>query len=154
MDLTCHQLLGLPTIYWSGKSTIYITTIILFIMLGNLCDTIIKLDRNIRFVGIVNDKGEVIEGGFQDGVEPLLEGSDEQEMYTNSLSNMALLKNYSDRLGKVKYSLTEHQKIAMMTFPIDNDILCLSVYSKDTNVDKLKNTILEIISSRTKLTTN
>ena len=123
-------------------------------MLGNLCDTIIKLDRNIRFVGIVNDKGEVIEGGFQNGVEPLLEGSDEQEMYTNSLSNMTLLKNYSDRLGKVKYSLTEHQKIAMMTFPLDNDILCLSVYSKDTNVDKLKNTILEIISSRTKLTTN
>ena len=123
-------------------------------MLGNLCDTIIKLDRNIRFVGIVNDKGEVIEGGFQDGVEPLLEGSDEQEMYTNSLTNMALLKNYSDRLGKVKYSLTEHQKIAMMTFPLDNDILCLSVYSKDTNVDKLKNTVLEIISSRTKLTTN
>lgn len=123
-------------------------------MLGNLCNTIIKLDRNIRFVGIVNDKGEVIEGGFQDGVEPLLEGSDEQEMYTNSLSNMALLKNYSDRLGKVKYSLTEHQKIAMMTFPLDNDILCLSVYSKNTNVDKLKNTILEIISSRTKLTTN
>ena len=123
-------------------------------MLGNLCNTIIKLDRNIRFVGIVNDKGEVIEGGFQDGVEPLLEGSDEQEMYTNSLSNMALLKNYGDRLGKVKYSLTEHQKIAMMTFPLDNDILCLSVYSKNTNVDKLKNTVLEIISSRTKLTTN
>ena len=119
-------------------------------MLGNLCDIIIKLDRNIRFVGIVNDKGEVIEGGFQDGVEPLLEGSDEQEMYTNSLSNMTLLKNYSDRLGKVKYTMTEHQKIAMMTFPLDNGILCLSVYSKDTNVDKLKNSILEIISTRTK----
>ena len=119
-------------------------------MLGNLCDIIIKLDRNIRFVGIVNDKGEVIEGGFQDGVEPLLEGSDEQEMYTNSLSNITLLKNYSDRLGKVKYTMTEHQKIAMMTFPLDNGILCLSVYSKDTNVDKLKNTILEIISTRTK----
>jgi hypothetical protein len=128
--------------------------VILFIVLDNLCDTIIKLDRNIRFVGIVNDKGEVIEGGFQDGVEPLLEGSDEQEMYTNTLTNMALLKNYSDRLGKVKYSLTEHQKIAMMTFPLDNSILCLSVYSKDTNVDKLKNIILDIISTRTKLTTN
>jgi hypothetical protein len=123
-------------------------------VLGNLCDIIIKLDRNIRFVGIVNDKGEVIEGGFQDGVEPLLEGSDEQEMYTNSLSNMTLLKNYSDRLGKVKYTLTEHQKIAMMTFPLDNGILCLSVYSKDTSIDKLKNTILDIISTRTKLTTN
>jgi uncharacterized protein DUF6659 len=127
-------------------------TIILFIVRGNLCDIIIKLDRNIRFVGIVNNKGEVIEGGFQEGVEPLLEETEEQEMYVNSLSNIALLQNFSDRLGKVKYSLTEHQKIALMTFPLDNGILCLSVYVKDTNVDKLKNATLKIISTRTKST--
>jgi hypothetical protein len=127
-------------------------TIILFIVRGNLCDIIIKLDRNIRFVGIVNNKGEVIEGGFQEGVEPLLEETEEQEMYVNSLSNMALLQNFSNRLGKVKYSLTEHQKIALMTFPLDYGILCLSVYVKDTNVDKLKNATLKIISTRTKPT--
>ena len=127
-------------------------TIILFIVRGNLCDIIIKLDRNIRFVGIVNNKGEVIEGGFQEGVEPLLEETEEQEMYVNSLSNIALLQNFSDRLGKVKYSLTEHQKIALMTFPLDNGILCLSVYVKDTNVDKLKNATLKIISTRIKPT--
>ena len=114
----------------------------------NLCDIIIKLDRNIRFVGIVNNKGEVIEGGFQEGVEPLLEESEEQEMYVNSLSNLALFQNFSDRLGKVKYSLTEHQKIVLLTFPIDSGILCLSVYVKDTNVDKLKNATLRIISTR------
>ena len=114
----------------------------------NLCDIIIKLDRNIRFVGIVNNKGEVIEGGFQEGVEPLLEESEEQEMYVNSLSNMALIQNFSDRLGKVKYSLTEYQKIVLMTFPLDSGILCLSVYVKDTNVDKLKNATLRIISTR------
>jgi hypothetical protein len=127
-------------------------TIILFIVRGNLCDIIIKLDRNIRFVGIVNNKGEVIEGGFQEGVEPLLEETEEQEMYVNSLSNMTLLQNFSDRLGRVKYSLTEHQKIALMTFPLDSGILCLSVYVKDTNVDKLKNATLKIISTRTKPT--
>ena len=115
-------------------------------MSRNLCDKIIKLDRNIRFVGIVNNKGEVIDGGFQEGVEPLLDESDEQEMYANSLLNMTLLQNFSDRLGKIKYSLAEHQKIALMTFPIDNGILCISVYVKDTNLDKLKNAILRIIS--------
>ena len=120
-------------------------------MRRNLCDIIIKLDHNIRFVGIVNNKGEVIEGGFQEGVEPLLQDSEEQEMYVNSLSNMALFQNFSDRLGEVKYSLTEHQKIALMSFPLDNGILCLSVYVKDTNVDKLKNAILKIISTQTKL---
>lgn len=119
-------------------------------MRRNLSDIIIKLDRNIRFVGIVNNKGEVIEGGFQEGVEPLLQDSEEQEMYVNSLSNMTLFQNFSDRLGKVKYSLTEHQKIALMSFPLDNGILCLSVYVKDTNIDKLKNAILKIMSTRTK----
>lgn len=119
-------------------------------MRRNLSDIIIKLDRNIRFVGIVNNKGEVIEGGFQEGVEPLLQDSEEQEMYVNSLSNMALFQNFSDRLGKVKYTLTEHQKIALMSFPLDNGILCLSVYVKDTNIDKLKNAILKIMSTRTK----
>ena len=119
-------------------------------MRRNLSDIILKLDRNIRFVGIVNNKGEVIEGGFQEGVEPLLQDSEEQEMYVNSLSNMALFQNFSDRLGKVKYSLTEHQKIALMSFPLDNGILCLSVYVKDTNIDKLKNAILKIMSTRTK----
>ena len=119
-------------------------------MRRNLSDIIIKLDRNIRFVGIVNNKGEVIEGGFQEGVEPLLQDSEEQEMYVNSLSNMTSYQNFSDRLGKVKYSLTEHQKIALMSFPLDNGILCLSVYVKDTNIDKLKNAILKIMSTRTK----
>jgi hypothetical protein len=124
----------------------FIAPAIILAVSRNLCDKIIKLDRNIRFVGIVNNKGEVIDGGFQEGVEPLLDESDEQEMYANSLLNMTLLQNFSDRLGKVKYSLTEHQKIALMTFPIDNGILCISVYVKDTNLDKLKNAILRIIS--------
>jgi hypothetical protein len=138
-----------PTIY-GDKVNRFISppTITSFIVRRNLCNIIIKLDRNIRFVGIVNNKGEVIEGGFQEGVEPLLEESEEQEMYVNSLSNMALLQNFSDRLGKVKYSLTEYQKIALMTFPLDSGILCLSVYVKDTNVDKLKNATLRIISTR------
>ena len=133
-----------------GNNRFISPTIRFFIVRRNLCDVLIKLDRNIRFVGIVNNKGEVIEGGFQEGVEPLLQDSEEQEMYINSLSNMALFQNFSDRLGKVKYSLTEHQKIALMSFPLDNGILCLSVYVKDTNVDQLKNAILKIMSTRTK----
>jgi hypothetical protein len=71
---------------------------------GNLCERIVKLDPQIRFVGIVNSKGKVVEGGYQEGVEPLLDGQDEQIMYMQSLSNMALLHDPSDKLGNVKYS--------------------------------------------------
>ena len=121
-------------------------------MKGNLCERIVKLDPQIRFVGIVNSKGEVVEGGYQEGVEPLLDGQDEQIMYMHSLSNMALLHDLSDKLGNVKYSLIEHQKVVLMTFPLKSEILCLSI-SSGADVEKIKNTIMAIISS-TDITAN
>jgi hypothetical protein len=102
-----------------------------------LCDVIIKLDRSIRFVGIVNSRGEVIEGGFKQGVEPLLNGADEQQMYIHSLSNLTLLQSYNDRLGMVRYSLTEHEKVTLITFPLRDGILFLSAMP-NANKDKIR----------------
>lgn len=113
----------------------------------NLSDRIIKLDRNIRFVGVVNSRGEVIEGGFQHGVQPLLEGTDEQQMYIQSLSNMTMFQNYSDRLGKVRYSITEHEKVTLMTFPLDDGILCVSASPK-ANINKIRNKVSRVIKKR------
>jgi hypothetical protein len=112
----------------------------------NLCDRIIKLDRGIRFVGIVNNRGEVIEGGFKQGVEPLLNGTDEQQMYIHSLSNLTLLQSYSDRLGMVRYSLTEHEKVTLMTFPHGDGALCISAMSK-ANMDNIRDKVMKVLKS-------
>src|SRR5687767_10960299 len=116
-------------------------------MQGNLCDRIIKLDRNIRFVGIVNSRGEVIEGGFQQGVEPLLDETEEQQMYIQSLWNLTTLESYSDRLGRVRYSITEHEKVTLMTFPFGTGILCLSVTPK-ANAAKIREKVAQAIKKK------
>jgi uncharacterized protein DUF6659 len=116
-------------------------------MQQNLCDKIIKLDRNIRFVGIVSSRGEVIEGGFQQGVEPLLNGTEEQQMYIQSLWNLTTLESYSRRLGRVRYSITEHEKVTLMTFPLGGGILCLSVTPK-TNVNKIRDKVVQMIMKK------
>jgi len=115
----------------------------------DLCERVLTLDHNIRFVGIINNKGEVISGGFQEGVEPLLSGFDEQEMYVQSLSNMVLHQNFSHKLGTVKYSITEHQNIILMTFPLGDRILCLST-SSEANTFDIKNEILKLIGNSLK----
>lgn len=113
----------------------------------SLCDRIIKLDRSIRFVGIVNNRGEVVEGGFKQGVEPLLNGADEQQMYIHSLSNLTMLQSYSDRLGMVRYSLTEHEKVTLLTFPLGEGILCLSAMPK-ANVNKIRDKVMKVLKSK------
>ena len=113
----------------------------------SLCDTIIKLDRSIRFVGVVNNRGEVIEGGFKQGIEPLLNGTDEQHMYVHSLSNITVLQSFSDRLGMVRYSLTEHEKVTLMTFPLRDGILCLSAMPK-ANMNKIRDKVMKVLNSK------
>jgi hypothetical protein len=113
----------------------------------SLCDTIIKLDRSIRFVGVVNNRGEVIEGGFKQGIEPLLNGTDEQQMYIHSLSNLTVLQSFSDRLGMVRYSLTEHEKVTLMTFPLRDGILCLSAMP-NANMNKIRDKIMNVLNSK------
>jgi hypothetical protein len=115
----------------------------------SLCERIIKLDRSIRFVGIVNNRGEVIEGGFKQGVEPLLNGNDEQQMYIHSLSNLTMLQSYSDRLGMIRYSLTEHEKVTLMTFPLGDRILCLSATPK-ANMNKIRDKVMKVLKSESK----
>ncbi len=112
----------------------------------NLCEKIIELDRNIRFVGIVNSRGEVIEGGFQHVVMPLLDGTDEQQMYFQSLSNIMSLQRYGNRLGKVHWSMTAHGKVTLLTFPFGDGILCLSASSRADPV-KVRDKVMKAIRS-------
>jgi hypothetical protein len=113
----------------------------------SLSDRIIKLDRHIRFVGIVNNRGEVIEGGFKKGVEPLLDGTDEQQMYIHSLSNLTTLESYSQRLGRVRYSLTEHEKVTLMSFPIGDRILCISA-TPNADMNKIREKVMRVLNRR------
>ena len=115
----------------------------------SLCDRIIKLDRSIRFVGIVNNRGEVIEGGFKQGVEPLLNGTDEQQMYIHSLSNLTMLQSYKDRLGMVRYNLTEHEKVILITFPLGDGILCVSALPK-ANMNKIRDKVMKVLKSKSR----
>ncbi|NOJ28113.1 MAG: hypothetical protein DA330_08910 [Nitrososphaera sp.] len=108
-----------------------------------------KVDRNIRFAGIVNEKGEVIEGGFQQGIKPLLSERMEQEMYVQSLVNVITLREMNDRLGALKYSLSEHEKVILLTFPLEKGILCISA-SQKANALKIRDKVAAIIKDPSK----
>ncbi|WP_337863813.1 DUF6659 family protein [Nitrososphaera sp.] len=115
---------------------------------AGLCEKVIKLDRNIRFAGIVNGNGEVIEGGFQKGIRPLLNGTAEQQMYVQSLSNVMTLRQFSGSLGEFRYSVTEHDRVTLLTFPLGKDsILCVSA-SPRARTEKLRNKVLAFLKKK------
>ena len=111
----------------------------------DICNKIFAIDKNIRFVGIVNKEGEVIEGGFRKGIEPLLDQNEEQDMYLQSLSNISFFQSFSEKFGPVDYLLIRQKKITMITIPYKVDILCISV-SSQSDIDAIRDETIKIVS--------
>jgi hypothetical protein len=112
----------------------------------NICEEIFTLDGSIRFVGLVNKEGEVIEGGFRKGIEPLLNQNEEQDMYLQSLSNITFFQSFSEKFGPVDYLIIRQERITMMTFPFQEKILCISTSSK-SDIDKIRNETVDRLKS-------
>jgi hypothetical protein len=110
----------------------------------SISDKIIKLNRNIRFAGILNKSGEVIEGGFRQGVEPMLNGTDEQQLYLHSLSNLVTLEAFEQRLGSVRYSLAVLEKVTLLTVPLGDRFLCISAMPK-ADIGKIRSSVVKAI---------
>ena len=111
----------------------------------NICNKIFAVDKNVRFVGIVNREGEVIEGGFRKGIEPLLDQNEEQDMYLQSISNITFFQSFSEKFGPVDYLLIKQKKITMITIPYKADILCISA-SSQSDIDRIRDEAIKIVS--------
>lgn len=81
----------------------------------------------------------------------MLNETEEQQMYMQSLWNLNSLESYRKRLGRVRYSVTEHEKVTLMTFPLGEGILCLSV-TPEANANKIRDKVIQTFKkkSRTK----
>ena len=111
----------------------------------DICNEIFAINNDIRFVGIVNREGEVIEGGFRKGIEPLLDQNEEQDMYLQSLSNISFFQSFSEKFGPVDYLLIRQKKITMITIPFKANILCISV-SSQSDIDRIRDETIKIVS--------
>ncbi|MFI5406835.1 MAG: hypothetical protein ACHQ1D_10025 [Nitrososphaerales archaeon] len=111
----------------------------------DICNEIFAVNKDIRFVGIVNGEGEVIEGGFRKGIEPLLDQNEEQDMYLQSLSNISFFQSFSEKFGPVDYLLIRQKKITMVTIPYRANILCMSV-SSQSDIDRIRDETIKIVS--------
>ena len=108
--------------------------------------TVLSVDTHVRFAGVVSEKGEVIEGGFQNEASPLLDQHKEQQIYLDSAIDT--LKEFSESLGDVMYNITEYKKVVLLTFPLKQGrILCVSV-CPGIDLMNFKNQVLKLLAER------
>jgi len=111
----------------------------------DMCKKILELEPRIRFAGLINSNGRLIAGGMKPGFQSLEDARDDEMMYMELVLRAKMRREFDKVLGPVKFAMSYRDKLIIMSFPVNENILLISV-EKEVEFSKLPFQILEIIS--------
>ena len=109
-----------------------------------LCDFAKQADSKVRFAGVINSRGRLIAGGMVPSKERLGDRKRDEMLYMELALRVKMRSEFDDDLGKVKFSMSFREKLIVMSFPMKNDILMVSMERK-TLFEKIAFKILKYI---------
>ena len=110
----------------------------------NLCTLVQKIDSKIRFAGVINSKGRLVAGGMVSSKKRLGDRKDDEMLYMELALRVKMRSEFDDDLGKVKFSMSFREKLIVMSFPVENDVLMVSMESK-TKFEQIAFSILKLL---------
>ena len=109
----------------------------------NLCTLVQKIDSKVRFAGVINSKGRLVAGGMTPSKKRLGDRKRDEMLYMELALRVKMRREFDDDLGEVKFSMSFREKLIVMSFPIKNDVLMVSMESK-TQFEKIAFNILKL----------
>jgi hypothetical protein len=110
-------------------------------------DYILNIDKDIRFVGFIDDLGRLVYGGMRPGVLSLEHETESIKLYMEYALINKIHSDFDKDLGKIIYSLTIREKIIVLTFPLEKHILRISL-ERQANHQKITNQILDLLKKK------
>ena len=109
-----------------------------------LCERIKKIDSKVRFAGVVNSKGRLVAGGMVSSKKRLGDRKNDEMLYMELALRVKMRSEFDDDLGKVKFSLSFREKLIVISFPMKNDVLFVSM-DKKMSFDKIPFKIIKLL---------
>lgn len=103
---------------------------------NELCQKVLDLDPKVRFAGVANIKGILIAGGQKENIEKLLADDQVSMSIHYAFQKRELYTALAYKIGPELSSITEFEKVTMITIPINSQELFL--ISTDPRADYLK----------------
>mgnify|MGYP000226920467 CR=1 FL=1 len=107
-----------------------------------ICGNITAISPFIRFVGVVDERGQLLAYRRRQGLEPLLDVKDTQYQFSHIAIKTDLEGFFDKNLGEVEFVWEERQKVQTISFAIKKLRVWISIDKK-----VLRNEMLRIIDS-------
>ena len=86
--------------------------------LHRLCKGVIAKDSSIRFAGIANQMGNLIEADYREGLQPLMDRQETEHYTIQTVLRASTRETFENKLGKQRYAIAVYEKLIRATVPI------------------------------------
>ena len=107
------------------------------------CRDILAVSPRIRYAGIINKFGRTLAGGLRKGVVPLLKPDEARNEHFIEATRNQLRKNFEKSIGREEYTLTENEKVKIITLSSQEHFYYITV-DKETPTDEVMKIIDDV----------
>lgn len=110
------------------------------------CKNLLK-EPEIRFAGIVDIQGNLVLGGFKEGLTPYENDETKLQAFYNFVSKASIRKEFDESLGPINYIAARRDKAVLISFPFPlSQILLLISAEPNVNIENLAKKVVEIFT--------
>ncbi|HUT05991.1 MAG TPA: DUF6659 family protein [Nitrosopumilaceae archaeon] len=110
------------------------------------CKILLK-EPEIRFAGIINKEGDLVIGGFKEGLTPYENDETKLQAFYNFVSKASIRKEFDESLGPINYIAARRDKAVLVSFPFPiSQILLLISAEPSINIENLAKKVVEIFT--------
>ena len=100
-------------------------------------------DGQIRFAGVINKMGNLVAGGFKEGVEPFQSDEKQRILYMQMVLEISMRREFDLDLGEINYAVSNRNKAPMITIPFEDKII-LVPSSPDASTQRIVGKINDV----------
>lgn len=93
--------------------------------LDTACKKLSEEDK-VRHVGVINQLGHLVAGGFRKGITPLLEDDKVQMTYMQMQLDFKMRQDLDDALGPIDYIASRRTKQLIISVPIGENLVLIT----------------------------
>ncbi len=106
---------------------------------------ILKLP-DIRFVGVINSMGRLVEGDYKEGIVPIAE-IEQYKICMEHVLELLMKKDLDDTLGALDYIVSRRKNLTIVTIPIDGKVVLISAEPK-AKIEPIIDEIIQLINNQ------
>ena len=118
--------------------------------LESLCDSILKLNKSIQSVAILNNRGRVIENISRFKFTRHFPNHLSELFCMSCVLQVSMGRDFDENYGPINYYISERTNLTMITFPLD-DVVILATLDKKTSPIALSRRIVNMIDDHKKV---